>query len=69
MAQAVSGAALAGMGKYAQAEGQLVHSYTVLNNDEGALPMYRTLVRGYLEDLYRRWGRPQDARRYARLKE
>ena len=65
MAQAVSGAALAGMGKYAEAEGQLVHSNTVLNNDEGALPMYRTLVRGYLEDLYRKWGRPQDARRYA----
>lgn len=65
LAQAVGGAALTGMGKYAEAEGQLVHSYTVLNNDAGALPMYRTLVRGYLEDLYRKWGRPQDARRYA----
>jgi tetratricopeptide (TPR) repeat protein len=67
-AQGVGGAALAGMGSYAEAEAQLAHSYTVLSNDAGVLPMYRTLVRRYLEDLYRKWGRPQDARRYADAK-
>jgi hypothetical protein len=68
VAQAVHGAALAGMGRYAEAEEQLVHSYTVLSNDYGVFPVYRTLARRYLEDLYRKWGRPQDARRYAAAK-
>jgi len=68
LAQAVSGAALAGMGRYPEAEEQLVHSYTLLNNDDGVWPMYRAIPRRYLEDLYRKWGRPQDARRYAAAK-
>jgi len=68
IAQAVSGAALAGLGRYSEAEEQLVHGYTILSNDDGALPMYRTLARRYLEDLYRKWGRPQDARRYEAAK-
>lgn len=65
IAQAVHGAALTGMGKYPEAEEQLVHAYTILSTDNGPMPMYRTLARRYLEDLYRKWGRPQDARRYA----
>ena len=65
VAESVSGAALAGMGRYPEAEKQLLRSYTLVNNDESVWPMYRTLVRGYLEDLYRKWGRPQEARRYA----
>ena len=64
-AQAVSGAALAGLGKYPQAEERLLSAYTVLSNDGGALPMYRKLARHYLEVLYRSWGRPSDAMRYA----
>jgi len=68
LAEAVSGAALAGLGDYPQAESRLVHGYTVLNSDEGALPMYRALARRYMEDLYLRWGRPQEARRYASAK-
>ncbi len=68
IAQAVSGAALTGMGRYPEAQEQLVHGYAILSNDDGALPMYRTLARRYLEDLYRKWGRPQDARRYADAK-
>jgi tetratricopeptide (TPR) repeat protein len=68
IAQAVSGAALAGLGRYSEAEEQLVHGYTILSNDGGALPMYRTLARRYLEDLYRKWGRPQNARRYEAAK-
>jgi tetratricopeptide (TPR) repeat protein len=64
-AEAVSGAALAGMGKYPQAEERLLNAYGVLSNDDGALPMYRKLARHYLEVLYRSWGRPNDAMRYA----
>jgi tetratricopeptide (TPR) repeat protein len=65
VAEAVNGAALAGLGEYAQAEQQLVHGYAILSKDSGVLPTYRTLARSYLQDLYRRWGRPQDAKRYA----
>ena len=65
VAESVSGAALAGLGQYAQAEQQLVHGYAILNNDAGVLPTYRALARRYLQDLYRRWGRPQEAQRYA----
>jgi tetratricopeptide (TPR) repeat protein len=65
VAESVGGAALTGMGNYAAAERQLLDGYTILNNDRGALPMYRSLARRYLEALYRSWGRPGDARRYA----
>jgi hypothetical protein len=30
--------------------------------------MYRELARRYVQDLYRRWGRPQDVRRFASAK-
>jgi serine/threonine-protein kinase len=65
IADAVHGAALAGMGEYPEAESHLVRGYTILNNDSGAPPMYRRLTRGYLQDLYQRWGRPHEAQRYA----
>jgi tetratricopeptide (TPR) repeat protein len=65
IAKSVGGAALAGMGNYSEAERQLLDGYTIINNDRGALPMYRSLTRHYLEVLYRSWGRPGDARRYA----
>ena len=65
VAEAAGGAALTGIGQYPEAEKQLVRSYTLLSNDAGALPTYRALTRGYLQDLYRRWGRPQQAQRYA----
>jgi len=68
VAESVNGAALAGLGDYPAAEKQLLQGYTLLKDDSAALPMYRTLARSYLEDLYRRWGRPQDARRYAAAK-
>jgi len=32
------------------------------------VPMYRELARRYVQDLYRRWGRPQDVRRFASAK-
>jgi len=65
LAESVNGAALAGLGEYEQAERQLVHGYAILSKDDGVPPSDRALVRGYLQDLYRRWGRPQDAQRYA----
>jgi|HubBroStandDraft_1064217.scaffolds.fasta_scaffold00064_16 tetratricopeptide (TPR) repeat protein len=65
LADSIGGAALTGLGDYAQAEQQLTRSYLILRNDAGALPMYRELARGYLEALYSSWGRPLDARRYA----
>jgi hypothetical protein len=65
LAESVGGAALAGMGEYPEAEERLLHGYTVLSNNAAALPMYRKLARHYLETLYRSWGRPSDAMRYA----
>jgi tetratricopeptide (TPR) repeat protein len=65
LAESVGGAALTGMGNYPEAERRLLDGYTILSNDKGALPVYRALARHYLEALYRSWGRPVDARRYA----
>ncbi|HEV3181559.1 MAG TPA: toll/interleukin-1 receptor domain-containing protein [Steroidobacteraceae bacterium] len=65
LAESVGGAALAGMGEYPEAEERLLHGYAVLSNNAAALPMYRKLARHYLETLYRSWGRPSDAMRYA----
>jgi tetratricopeptide (TPR) repeat protein len=65
VADSVSGAALTGMGEYGEAEQHLIHGYTILSKDAGALPTYRALARHYVEALYRVWGRPHDAVRYA----
>jgi tetratricopeptide (TPR) repeat protein len=65
VAQSVCGAALAGLGKYTEAERELVPAYTLLSQDGAALPDYRTLARRYLAELYRQWGRPAEAARYA----
>ena len=65
LADSISGAALTGLGEYADAEQHLVHSYAIIGNDAGALPTYRALARRYLVELYRAWGRPQEATRYA----
>jgi len=65
IAQSVNGAALAGVHMYPEAEKELLSAYTLLNQDGAALPTYRMLARRYLADLYRAWGRPTDAARYA----
>ena len=67
-ARSVEGTAHTGLGEYQAAEQQLLPAYKLINNDAGALPMYRALARHYLETLYQRWGRPEDARRYADAK-
>jgi tetratricopeptide (TPR) repeat protein len=64
VAQSVSGAALAGLGKYPEAEVELVQAYKLLSQDAAALPDYRALARRYLAELYRQWGRPAEAARY-----
>jgi tetratricopeptide (TPR) repeat protein len=61
VAESVQGAALTGLGQYADAERLLTHGNTILNADQGALPTYRTRARGYLQELYRRWRRPVPA--------
>ena len=65
LAESIGGAALTGIRHYEDAEQHLKRGYTILNNDAGALPTYRALARSYLEALYRAWGRPHDAVRYA----
>lgn len=67
-ARSVVGAAHTGLGEYQAAEQQLLPAYKLINDDAGAMPMYRTLARRYLETLYQRWGRPAEARRYADAK-
>jgi tetratricopeptide (TPR) repeat protein len=64
VAESVSGAALAGLGRFKEAQERLLHGYSLLRDDVGAIPMYRALARHYVEDLYRLWGRPQDAQHY-----
>jgi len=68
LADSVNGAALAGLGDYPAAEKQLLRGYKILSDDTGVVPMYRELARRYVQDLYRRWGRPQDVRRFASAK-
>jgi tetratricopeptide (TPR) repeat protein len=65
LAESVSGAALTGLREYNDAEQHLIHGYTILSRDPGAPPMYHTLARRYLEELYLAWGRPHDAMHYA----
>jgi tetratricopeptide (TPR) repeat protein len=64
VAESINGAALAGAGRYGEAEPRLLHAYSILSSDAGAPPMYRKLTARYLEDLYRGWGRPREALRY-----
>ena len=56
VAQSAEGAALAGMGRYAEANKLLVHSRSVLASDPGAFPMYRALNQRYLDRLRHRPG-------------
>ena len=53
VAGGAEGAALAGLGRYAQAEKLLNDSDAILSKDPAALAAYRSLIRGYLEKLHR----------------
>ncbi len=53
VAAGAEGAALTGLGNYAQAESLLFDSDAALAKDPAALAAYRSLIRGYLENLHR----------------
>jgi hypothetical protein len=60
-ARSAEGAALTGLGRYAEAEKVLTASHETLSNDEGALPLYRILNQRHLNRLHRR----EKARRHS----
>ncbi|MEY4932024.1 MAG: hypothetical protein RLZZ403_344, partial [Pseudomonadota bacterium] len=64
VAQNVSGAALAGLGRFQEAAVLLLRSNDVLEKDPGALPDYRLRSLHYLADLYTQWNKPMEASRY-----
>ena len=51
-ARSAEGAALTGLGRYAEAEKVLTASHDTLSKDEGVLPVYRTLNQHYLDALH-----------------
>jgi tetratricopeptide (TPR) repeat protein len=54
LAECVEGAALTGLGRYAEAEKPLTHGYAILSKD-GELPLiYRTLAKSYFDNLHLR---------------
>jgi tetratricopeptide (TPR) repeat protein len=54
LAECVEGAALTGLGRYAEAEKPLTHGYALLSKD-GELPLiYKTLAKSYFDNLHLR---------------
>ena len=68
-AASVEGAALTGLGQYQAAETLLLESLAILKGDVGALPAFVTDTERRLADLYRRWGKPEEAARWLALSE
>ena len=54
IAQSAEGAALSGLGRYAEADAALTRSYDILKQDNGAPFVYRTLNRRYVDELHQR---------------
>ena len=63
-AEAVEGAALAGLGRYSEAEKLLLGSYGVLHKDKGAAHVYVVNCSRWLVKLYLATGQPAKAARY-----
>lgn len=63
-ARARVGYALFRQQRYQEAETLLTDSYLRLTSDKGALPESADRTRGWLIELYDRWGRTNDASRY-----
>jgi hypothetical protein len=63
--ESVLGGTLAAIGKYREAEGLLVDSYPKLLAERGANNDKRRDARRRLSNVYRAWGRPSNAARYA----
>ncbi len=54
IAESIEGAALTGLGRYAEAEARLTHGCGVLSKNSGAEWVYRSLAQQYLDTLRRR---------------
>jgi tetratricopeptide (TPR) repeat protein len=54
IAESIEGAALTGVGRYAEAEARLTHGCGVLSKNSGAELVYRSLAQKYLDTLHRR---------------
>ncbi len=54
IAESIEGAALTGLGRYAEAEVRLTHGCGVLSKNSGAEWVYRSLAQRYLDTLHRR---------------
>jgi serine/threonine-protein kinase len=63
-AEAAEGAALAGLGRYDEAEKLLLASYGVLHNEQGAAHVYVVNSSRWLVKLYLATGQPAKATRY-----
>jgi serine/threonine-protein kinase len=63
-AEAVEGAALAGLGRYDEAEKMLLASYGVLHEDKGAAHVYVVNSSRWLARLYLAMGQPAKAARF-----
>ena len=63
-AQALQGAALAALGRFAEAEPLLVSAHEVLSQGTGARDTQVQSSTQYLVELYEAWDRPEDAARY-----
>ena len=66
IAVSAEGAAASGLGRFEEAESLLLGSFDALSN-QSPVPLFATLATKYLADLYERWGRPDEADRYARM--
>ena len=53
IAESIEGAALTGLGRYAEAEVRLTHGCGVLSKNSGGESVYRDLAQRYLETLHR----------------
>ena len=62
MAESAQGAALAGLGRYPEAETLLAHSFGVLNANGGAPKFFVKLTQGYLDTLHHRARPPAAAK-------
>jgi tetratricopeptide (TPR) repeat protein len=61
--ESAEGAALTGLGRYAEAEPLLVHSLGILDKDTGTPAQYRRLAQRYLDTLHDRAGKAAGATR------
>ncbi len=66
-AASVEGASLAQLGKFDEAEKMLLASLATLKQGpgSGSRTIYINLTNGYLAGLYRKWGKPERAAKYA----